>query len=230
LLALHEIQEQELDKTGRWPQARHRFRKLSQTRYEPKGFDPDGFWRLPGARDLDDVGRGILRSLYLYREERARTENRPPFKVMGNKVLVAVADQQPRDAQDLGAIKGISKRMVHKYGRGILAAIHRGAGQPLAWNERPRPANGSNRGSHRFANGRPSASCQVRFEALRSWRNATAQARGVDPDIVLTNQALWAVAYKNPHIRADLSHDGVLAPWQVDEFGDELLAVVKNSR
>jgi ribonuclease D len=116
--------------------------------------------------------------------------------------------------------------MARKYGRRILTAIRQGAGQPLAWSERPRAANGS----QRAANGRPSASCQLRFEALRSWRNATAEARGVEPDIVLTNQSLWAVAYKNPRNRADLSHDGVLAPWQVDEFGDELLAVVKGSR
>jgi hypothetical protein len=38
------------------------------------------------------------------------------------------------------------------------------------------------------------------------------------------------VACRNPRRRADLTHDDLLARWQVDEFGDDLLAVVKRVR
>lgn len=226
LLALHDIQARELESAKRWPQALYRFQKLTRARREEKGFDPEGFWRLPGVRDLDDTGRGILRQLYLYREDRARSQNRPPFKVLSNKTLVDLSARRPRDSKELVEIRGVSHRMVRKYGRGILAAIHRGSGDSFAWSERPRPAGRSNGGS----GGRPSAACQARFDALRTWRNETATARGVEPDIVLTNQALWSVATNNPRTLGDLASDGVLAPWQVDEFGRDLLAVVENCR
>jgi ribonuclease D len=226
LLALHDIQAQELTTSKRHSQARHRFGKLVEARWEVKGFDPDGFWRLPGARELDDVGRGVLRELYLYRDQHARSENRPPFKVLSNKALVTLGETRPRSFHTLSQVKGISRRMANRYGRGLLAAIQHGMDQPLPWSERPRHSNGSTPGP----NGRPSPQCQARFEALRSWRNAAAAARGVEPDIVLTNQTLWAVAHRNPRNRADLTRDNLLAHWQADEFGQDLLAVVRNSR
>ena len=226
LLRLQEIQARELEELGRWRQAQHRFSKLAETRWETKSFDPDGFWQISGARDLDDVGRGVLSKLYLFREEYAQALDRPPFKVMSNKAMLALSDRRPSDIDGLRQVKGVPGWLVHKRGRALLRAIRQGERQPLPWSERPRPAVGSNRTSH----GRPSAACHARFEALRSWRNTTAKARGVEPDIVLSNQELWAVAWKNPRNQGDLSRNGLLARWQVDEFGRDLLGVLKKRR
>jgi ribonuclease D len=121
-------------------------------------------------------------------------------------------------------VKGTPGWLVDRYGRKILAAIRRGIEEPLAWEQRPR--NGNN--SRRRTNGRPSAACQARFDALRSWRNSTAEVRGVEPDIVLTNQVLWAIAHRNPSSLADLSRCDLLAPWQRDEYGSDLLTIVRN--
>lgn len=224
LLPLYEIQRRELEATERWPQARHRFKLLLETRWEPKPFDPEGFWRLSGARNLDGAGRGVLRELYLFREERAKAENRPPFRVISNRALVSVSERRPEGRRELQQIKGVSGRMVKRYGQGMLAAIRRGERNPLAWEDRPRSENGSKH------NGRPSAACQARFDALRTWRNVTAEARGVEPDIILTNQILWAIAHKNPRNRRDLDGGDLLARWQVDEFGDDVLAVIRGAR
>jgi ribonuclease D len=224
LLPLYEIQRRELEATERWPQARHRFKMLLETRWEPKPFDPEGFWRLSGARDLDNAGRGVLRELYLYREQHAQAENRPPFRVISNRALVSVSERRPEGRGELQQIKGVSGQMVKRYGHGMLAAIRRGEKNPLAWEDRPRSENGSKH------NGRPSAACQARFDALRTWRNATAEARGVEPDIILTNQILWAIAHKNPRNRRDLDGEDLLARWQVDQFGDDVLAVIRRAR
>jgi ribonuclease D len=108
-----------------------------------------------------------------------------------------------------------------------LAAIRRGIEQPLAWEARPRRTK---KKANRSPNGRPSPACQARFEALRSWRNATAESRGVEPDIIMTNQSLWEVSFRNPQNLDDLRRGNLLAPWQLDEFGSELLAVIKKGR
>jgi ribonuclease D len=223
LLPLHDIQAQELEARRRWPQAQDRFAKLAQTRWVAKGFDPDGFWQMTGVRALDDVGRGVLCALYRYREQQAQAQNLPPFKVLSNNVLLELSDRRPQDLESLRQVRGVSPRLMRRDGHGLLATIRRGSGQPLSWDERPRPANGA----HHAANGRPSTECQARFEALRAWRNAAAEKRGVEPDLVLTNQSLWGIANRNPRSRADLARDDLLARWQVEEFGNDLLGVVK---
>jgi ribonuclease D len=226
LLPLQKIQAKELDARKRWPQARHRFAKLAKPRSEPKGFDPDGFWRIAGARDLDDIGRGVLRELYLLRDQRARAENRPPFRVISNRALLHLSELRPQSIKELHQVKGISYRMAGRYGRGLLAAIRRGESQPLTWGKRVR----SNHSVQGMPNGRPSAACQARFESLRAWRNITAEARGVEPDMVLTNETLWAVAWRNPGCLTDLADVELLARWQIDDFGDDLLAVIRRVR
>jgi ribonuclease D len=223
LLPLHDIQVQELQATKRWPQARHRFEKLVQMRCEPKDFDPEGFWHLSGVRSLDDEGRGALRELYLFRERRAQAENRPRFKVLSNKTLLTLSAERPENAKALQHIRGISDRLVQRHGYELLAAIRRGALEPLGWEQRPRSGNDPAHG----LNGRPSPACQARFEALRVWRNSAAEARGVEPDIVLNNSTLWAIAQRDPRDHTDLARDGLLAGWQVEEFGQDLLAVVR---
>jgi ribonuclease D len=225
LLPLYEIQAQALAAGRHWPQARHRFAKLVQIRQEPKGFDPEGFWRVSGIRELDDAGRGVLRELYSLRDRCAQAEDRPPFRICSDRVLLTLSERRPQSLKGLHQVSGVSHHMVNRYGRSLLAAIIQGMAHPLTWEDRPRGSNANDK-----ANGRPSAACQARFEVLRAWRNATAEARGVEPDIVLTNQNLWAVAHRNPRNCADLLGDDLLARWQVDEFGDELLAVIRKVR
>lgn len=224
LLRLYQIQAKELSAQNRWPQARHRFSKLMESRWEPKEFDPEGFWRISGVRELDDVGRGVLRELYLFREQQARAENRPPFRVFSNQALLLTSERRPHNVRELRQVKGISPRMAGRYGQALLEAIRQGVSRPLTWGQRARPQNDSNR-----SNGRQSAASQARFEALRAWRNAAAESRGVEPDIVLTNQVLWDVAYHKPRCRAELADIDSLANWQVEEFGDELIRVLREA-
>jgi ribonuclease D len=225
LFPLYEIQARELDEGDRWPQALHRFSRVLQSRWEPRGFDPEDFWRLSGVRDLDDEGRGVLRALYIFRDRHAQAENRPPFKVLTNRALLALSKERPEDMRSLQLVSGVSARLARKYGQSLLTTIDKGRKEPLAWDMRPRRNNA--RGGQ--ASGHHTAACRIRFEALRAWRNKAAVARGVEPDLVLTNRILWAVACRNPQCRSDLTNDGLLARWQVDEFAGDLLKVVREA-
>ena len=154
-------------------EARHRFHKVAQTGWQPRDFDANGFWRLPGVRELDDAGRGVLRALYLFRDDRARTENRPPFKVLSNRTLWTLSERRPRTLEKLRQVKGVSPRLARKYGQGLLSAIRQGASQPLSWDDRPRTLNRTGGNAY----GRPSPACKARFDALRAWRGEAARAR-----------------------------------------------------
>jgi ribonuclease D len=219
LLPLRDLQMAELQQMRRWRQAQDRFRRLEETHWEPKPFDPEGFWQIRGARELDDAGRGVLRELYLYREAQAQAQDRPPFRVLSNAVMLRLSQARPSTKQALLEQKGITPLVLKRYGKGLLHAVRQGADQPLAWDDRPR--NGP-----RVSGPRPSPDTEARYEALRAWRNRTADAREVEPDMVLPNGVLWVIARDNPDSLKALRNGGVLSAWQVDEFGADLLRVL----
>ena len=55
-------------------------------------FDKLGYLRIKGARGLDPETLGVLRELFLMRDHRAREIDRPPFKVLGNRTLLDIAE------------------------------------------------------------------------------------------------------------------------------------------
>ena len=69
LLPLREMQIAELTARSRMEEATEAFGRLPGIEWEEKPFDPDGFWRLNGARELSPRALAVLRSR-LYEIER----------------------------------------------------------------------------------------------------------------------------------------------------------------
>ena len=72
LLPLHARLSAELASRGALEPARQEFAHIAAAEPRERIFDPEGYRRMKGARDLDAAGARILRALYLAREERAR--------------------------------------------------------------------------------------------------------------------------------------------------------------
>jgi ribonuclease D len=221
LLPLREMQIAELKAQRRMREARSAFARSAGVIWEDKPFDPDGFWRINGARDLPPQTLAVLKELYLWREERARQMDRPLFKVVGDKTLVEVAQEQPTTAEALGQIPGMSAGQVKRHGRGMLAAIDRGL---RAEPPKP-PARQRNNRTKRF-----DASAQSRYEALRSWRNARAAERGVEADVILSNEDLRAIALRAPRTAVELTEIAALDSWRRKAYGSELLEVLSGRK
>ena len=62
---------------------------------------------MKGARELPPRGLAIMRELWDLRERLARAADRPPFKVLGEDVLLRVAQNAPTDSATLGTLGGI---------------------------------------------------------------------------------------------------------------------------
>lgn len=212
LLPLRDLLAGELRATGRWREAQEAFAGLRDVVFVEKPFDPDGFWRIKHARDLRSSELSVLRRLYLWRDEQARASDRPPFKVVGDDALVRLSQLQPRRINDLP----LSPRQVQRYGRAILAAIERGRADPP-----PAPPNRVYNG-----NGRPDPETVARFDRLRAWRSERAAARKVDPDVVLTNDALMAIARAAPAHLAALAGLKVMGDWKLEEYGGAIIDVL----
>ncbi len=214
LLPLRDRLMAELKERRRTEEARTAFRRVAQSEWAARQFDPDGFWRIRGIEGLDDSGLAVLRALYLYRDQRARALDRPPFKVLSDHVLLSLSQVCPRSWSELEEIRGMPRHLSARERKQLLAAIEDGLGSTPP--RRPR----------RERNGAYDQAVLDRYETLRRWRNARAAARGVEPDVILSNRTLHALARHNPTSPAQLEVKDLLTGWERQEYGQEIIGVL----
>ncbi len=217
LLALRDVQIGELQRLDRLEEAREEFERLTRVQAAARRFDPDAYWNITGARDLDRVGLGVLRELFRFRDAQARKEDRPPFKVLPDSALMRVAMQQPGSLRDLARLDGVSAYAVQRYGRAMVDATARGRAAPQTSMPHPHA-----RGQPPLDNG-----ARVRFGRLKEWRKKRAAARGVEPDVIVSNDVLFAAARKNPRTLEQLVAASDLGPWKAKIFGEEMLKTLQ---
>lgn len=122
LLPLHARLLAELGTRGLVEEAREEFARIAAAEPRERVFDPEGWRRIKGARELDPAGARVLRALYLAREERARAADRPPFKVLGDQTLLELARARPRTQEALRDFRGVTPSVLRRMGDAILQA------------------------------------------------------------------------------------------------------------
>jgi ribonuclease D len=213
LLPLRDRLAEELERSGRTVEAREECDWLAAqaTVEAPPG---DGFWRVGHARQLPAALAAVLRELYLWREAEALRLNRPPFKVLSDKALLALSEALPADRHALGRVAEVPERQRHRYAEALLEAVARGRNAPRP----PRPA------------GRPSDEATVaRYQQLRQWRKRLAEARKVESDVILPRDILWDIARQAPSDSESLAR--LMAPlrWRFDQYGQAILDVLAHA-
>jgi ribonuclease D len=206
---LRDILGAELTARGRDHEARETFERVTHVMPEERAFDPEGFWRIKAARDLAGPERAILRELYIFRDTRARAQDRPPVKVLNDDALVALSRAAPTDLPGLRR-SGLSPLQVDRYGSGLLQAIRRGRRAPPPAPPRP-------------SGPRPDPRIVLRYDALRAWRRTRAAERGIDPEMVVSNSALRALARATPRTAHEVAEIAGLGPWKADAYAAGLL-------
>ena len=212
LLPLQELQTAELAEKGRLEEAREVFDEVAATPPANNDFDPEGFWRIKGARDLTSRQLAVLRELFIWRDQEAARVNRPHFKVVSDTVLSALARARPGSQHQLARVPDLPARNARRYGHSLLQAISRGEGA-----RKPRPPSTT----------RPPDEVVYRFEALRSWRKKAAAERGVDVDVVLGNAVLWQLAREYPRSIRDLERVEALGDWKRGAYGEAILQTLR---
>ena len=217
LIRLAEKLERELKKARRLEWAQDEFQTLTQRVWPARPFDRLGYLRIKGARHLDPTGLSILRELYLMRDARARDVDRPPFKVLGNRTLLEVAQTKSKTGKELGAIKGVTDLIQRRMGKDILEAVRKG--RKKKHGPIPKLAGNGRR--------RMDRTTEKRVAKLKRWRGPRAQELKIDPGVLCPNAALEAIAWCDPASADDLTGLPELKPWFVREFGDEMVQVVR---
>lgn len=213
LLGLRDKLYEQLVAAERLEEATESFDELRYTPAAEATFDPEGFWRVGRSRDMTRRQMAILRELYLWREQVAQKRNCPPFKILGNAVLVDLAKAAPGDKTALGKVKGVSRLVLRRYGADLLDAIEVGrktrVPQPPVYQQAAAPA------------------VMERYAALREWRKERAIQRGVESDVIVSKNVLWLLAEQAPRSLDDMQGIPGLGPWRLSHYGAELLAVLQ---
>ena len=212
LPALRDIMLEQLREKGCDDEAREVFALLSQVEPSERIVDAEGYWRINAARDFTRHQMAILRELYLLRDQLAERRDRPPFKIFTDEVLVAVVKAEPITLTDLGAVPGMSHGQLERYGQKVIQAVQRGQQAELPTRPDRTP--------------RVDPATMARYDALHEWRKARAMQRGVESDVIIPKETLWALARLAPSSVNELDSIPGLGPWKRVKYGSELLSIL----
>jgi ribonuclease D len=213
LPALRDRQFRALTDSGNWEEAEEEFARLARVRVEPgqEAPDPLAFWRVKGAFDLPAQQAAVLQALFAWREAQAERIDQPPFKVLGEPALLALARHAPLRVEELQRVAGLASSQVQRYGRDLVRAIERGLRAPAP----PKPQ----------AEREPD-DVRERYDRLHTWRKERARARGVESDVILPRAVLRDMARRPPLTAGDLATITDFGPWRRATYGAEVLALL----
>src|SRR5258708_10222531 len=212
LPALRDMLRDMLRQKGQLDEAREVFALMADVPAAQRSFDPDGYWRIHAARDFSRRQMAMLRELYLLREQIAERRDRPPFKIFTDEVMVAIVKAEPHTLRDLAAVPGMSHSQLERYGDKLLLAVQHG----LKVNPPTRPDRTP----------RLDPATLARYDALHEWRKARANERGVESDVIIPKDALWALARSVPRTPADLNAIPGLGPCKRERYGAQLIGLL----
>ncbi len=181
--------------------------RTEEIRYSPP--DPaSAFLSIKGSRALDGPGLAVLKELAKLREREALRRGRPPFRVLSNEALVAVAADP---TTDLRKVRGLTQGVLSRLGSDLRKAIKAGVAAPPVQRPAPEPS----------ALRRPSAKETERLKKLREWRTAEAKRAGMDPSLVWPMVSLDRLS-RSPGNLEEESALGDVRRWQTVEFSASL--------
>ena len=215
LLQLRDHLEGELKAAGRMAEAAETFAEQTHVKLSNNDFDPDAFWSISGAFDLTRQQQAVLKALAIYRDQEAHQRNQPLFKIFHDKTLLELAQTTPSSLATLREVYGMSAGQTRRYGRQLLNVIAEGL-------QAPHPA-------YPPRSQRPPEAAMNRYDKLHTWRKNTASARGVESDVIISRDALWAIALQNPQTEAELQQLEEVGEWRGKTYARDILAVLRSA-
>ena len=208
LLPLRDLLKVDLEARGLWGLAAEDFARACEE--EPQETRPAAapWTRVKRTRELSPRELTTLNELCLTRERIAEKLNRPPFKVMDDRVLIQIAQLAPRFTQELEGC-GLSSKQVERWGAQLVEAVRRGEGAPLV---------------RRPSTQRTDEVILKRLDKLKDWRKKAAKEMKVESDIVLPRPLLTALAEGGP---GQLAAIMARSPWRLQHFGPQILQVLQ---
>lgn len=220
LVEVYERQLERLEDADLVPEAEIEFQRLTEREPTEREYDPHGWRRIKGSRDLDPASQAVLAELYGVRHRHAERLDRPLFKVVGNETLKRIAQRKPKSVGQLRGMKGLSRYAKSRMANELLDAVRRG-------RERGRPPEAPPKKKSRGGRRRLDTAAQRRLGRLRDWRRETASRTGLTTLAILPNYAMSEVARLRPRDAAALREIEGVEDRRTERWGDELLELME---
>lgn len=210
LFALRDLLESELREKSRFELALEDFARACRLEESKEKLNGSTWKRFSGRKDVSLRELTILAELCHRRDAIAERLDRPPFKVIDDNLLLAIARNSPEQEVDLAGL-GLSPRQIRLWGGEVLAAYRRGKEAPLLTRDQPK---------------RPSDAVLKRMEKLKNWRKKIAQELKVESDVVLPKIYMNTFAESPPKSLTDLETVMADSPWRAKTYGTEILTLL----
>jgi ribonuclease D len=210
LFQLRDILEKELELKGRLELAREDFMRACKVDLPTQKVNGASWRRFSARKDVTTRELTILSELCVFRDQIAERMNRPPFKVVDDDMLLAIARHLPEKDVDLAGI-GLSSKQIRLWGEEILNAVRRGADAPLVTREQAK---------------RPNDAILRRLEKLKNWRKLSARDTGVESDIILPKAYLSLLAENPPKSMSELESLLSDSPSRFQQYGKQILKLL----
>jgi len=211
LFALRETLAQRLQALGRTEWVAEECARLEEVRYAATSLET-AYLAVKGAKGLDGRSLAILRSLFLFREEEARRQHRPPFFIIPHTALITLATS-PTVA--LSEVPGLGQSGLKRFGRGLQQALYEGLAAPPVRKLPPVPDKFISREQIK------------RLGRLKAWRVSLGTTLSLDPSLLWPTASLERLAkapdmFESELTSADIRH------WQRELFAAALSAYLES--
>jgi ribonuclease D len=210
LIPLSDLLKTDLEEKGLWQLAQEDFRLACSPNGQKAKVEAPVWTRFNARHDLTPRDLTVLNEVLVCRDQIAAKLDRPPFKVLDDDSLVAIAKARPSTLEEL-ADAGFTSKQMQYWGTLFLEAVHRGVDDPLV---------------KRVAVQRPDEEFLKRLDKLKSWRKKAAAEMDVESDIVLPRSLVLALAERGPQ---DLRSVMECSPWRLERFGLQILEVLQGN-
>jgi ribonuclease D len=169
-----------------------------------------------GAGKLDPRGLAVLEELLHLRKKNAQQQDRPLFRIMGNKSIMALAETRPQSIKKLVKTEVLGSKQLDRYGKDIILAVKKALRMPA----RDLPIY------PRKTAPMVRAIVAQRVKELRRWRDRLANKLEIDPAIICTKASISAIAVQRPVSVSSLSTVKELKTWQATGFGSDIIDIL----
>lgn len=192
-------------------------------------FDPESWRKIKGSRELRGPGRRALAAAVAWRDEVARAEDCPAFRVVRSEALLRLArelDRQFPEAQpDAAAVDFTGSALMNprvlpkeSHRMALFDAVLQGLAAPDPGRNRPRPP-----GASPGKTGAPHT--KALLDRLRAARTEWATELGMDPGFLMSTAVLEKIARDTPQTVAQLREIPGISEWRCQALGDRILGL-----
>ncbi|HVN84983.1 MAG TPA: ribonuclease D [Candidatus Binatia bacterium] len=212
LLRLRDHLAQRLARLHRTEWTQEEFRRLERAAVVSRSDPSEAYLRVRGRGGLRAKGLAILRELAAWREEIARTRNKPRNSILKDELLVELARRAPTTPAMLHSVRALHSRELDRSADALLAAVAHALALPKSeWPEPPTP--------------RTASTPIGLIELLQAVLRAAAERAHIAPNLLATSADLELLVTR--HGTADAEALPLLHGWRRELAGAQLLDVLE---